>query len=118
MRSRVDGRGRLPRELLERDHGVLTAAQAFRASLDEVAHQRPVLVERGACLALVLLECERQGLACVVELAHEIGEPAERERAQGVMELRRAWSHDDTYSARPPIPPPAGARGPRWQEAH
>ena len=102
--------GGLARELLERDQRVVAAAQPIGALLDEVADERPVLVERGPVLADVLLEGERERLACVVELAQEVGERAERERAQGVMELRRAGGHEDRYptAAHDPCPGRAG----------
>jgi hypothetical protein len=93
VRARVDRGGALAMELLERDRRVVAATEAARASLDEVAHERPVLVQRRAVASAVLLERERQRLARVVELAKEVGKGAERERAEGVVELRRANGH-------------------------
>ena len=103
VRARVDSRRRLTGKLLERDDGVLPPAQARRARFDEVADERPVLVQHGAA-PLVLLEGERQRLARVVELTEEIRERAEGEGTEGVVELRRARCHEDSYWAESPIP--------------
>ena len=104
VRAGVDACGGLARELLERDQRVVAATQPRRARLDEVAHERPVLVERRPVAADMLLERERKRLARVVELAQEVRERAERERAKGVVELRRARGHVDRYPTERPIP--------------
>ncbi len=88
VRARVDRRRRLAAELLEGDQGVLAAAQPGSAGLDEVPDEGPVLVERRPIPRLVLLEREREGFARLVELPQQVSECAERERAEGVMELR------------------------------
>ncbi len=109
MRTGVDRGGRLAGELLEGDERVLAPAQPVGALLDERPDERPVLVERRAVTAVVLLEGEGKGLAGLVELAEEVREGAERERTQRMVELWRARRHGDRYRADGPIPAPCRA---------
>ena len=102
VRTRVDACRRLAGELVERDRRILPAAKPVGPRLDEVAHERPVLVERRAGRAAVLLECKRKRVALVLELAQEVRERAEHEPTQRVVELRRANGHALRYA-------PAGA---------
>ena len=74
------------------------------AGFDEVADERPVLVERRPVAPTVLLEREGQRLAGVVELAQEVREGTERERAERVLELRRANGHAPQLGALRRIP--------------
>ena len=69
-----------------------------RARLDEVANERPVLVERRAVRCRVLHECKRQRLPGVLELPQEVRERAEDECAKRVMELRRPNGHVSRYA--------------------
>ena len=113
------GRG-LAGELVEGDRRIVTAAKPAGAGLDEVAHERPVLVERRPCRPAVLLEREGKRVALVLELAEEIGERAEHEPPQGVVELRRANGHADGYApagANPRQAAPPGGPG-SWQRGH
>ena len=109
MRPGVDPGGRLAGELLERDQRIVAPTQPRRARLDEVPDERAVLVERGAFPADVLLEGERERLARIVELAQEIGEGAERERTKGVVQVRRAWGHENRYPTGSAIPARQGS---------
>ena len=93
----VDRSRRLAAELLQRDERVLTATKAIGALLDERPDQRPILVERRAVAAIVLLEGEREALPRIVELAQEVGERAEREGAQRMVELGRPRRHGNRY---------------------
>src|SRR5215210_3429820 len=103
-----DARRGLPLQLLERDSGVLARGEPFEALLDERAGERLVLVERRPTERRVLLEREPQ-LGALRELAVEVGERAQAERAQGLVEVLRA-RHAPGYS--PGGPPPA------WQPGH
>ena len=105
VRTRVDPCRRLADELLERDRRILAPAKPIGPRLDEVAHEWPVLVERRAVRARVLLECKRQCLPVVLELAQEVRERAEHECAKRVVELWRANGH-----ALPYAPPAANPR--------
>ena len=109
--TRVDPRRRLADELLERDRGVLAPSQPIGARLDEVANEWPVLVERRAVLARVLLECERQRLPGVLELPQEVRERAEDECAKRVMELWRPNGHVSPYAPPGANPVSGGALG-------
>ena len=66
------------------------AAQPLRARLDEVAHERPVLVQGGPPRRGVLLEREGQ----LRPLAAEQVEAAEAEAAQGTLQALRTDRHD------------------------
>ena len=91
-------------QLLERDRRVVPPAETPGAGFDEVADERPVLVERRPVAPTVLLEREGQRLAGVVELAQEVREGTERERAERVLELRRANGHAPQLGALRRIP--------------
>ena len=117
VRTCVDpGRG-LARQLLERDQRIVAPAQPRGACLDEVPNQRSVLVERRPFAADVLLERERERLARIVELAQEIGERAECEGTECVVEVRRARGHEDRYPAGRVIPARPSAHPPTSRAA-
>ena len=104
VRARIDRGGALAVQLLERNRRVVTPAETAGAGLDEVAHERPVLVEGGPVTPAVLLEREGQRLAGVVELAEQVCERAQGERAERVVELRRANGHAPQLGATGGIP--------------
>ena len=89
VRAREDARGRL---VLERREGlarVLAQGEPPGPLLDEGADERPVLVERRAVRARVLLERDRE-VGAALELEAEVEERAEAEPAERREELRRA----------------------------
>ena len=110
MSARVDRRGRLAAERLERDHGVAEPEQPAAARLDEGTNERPVLVKRRPVARAVLLEHELD-LGAVLDLAAEEGEGAEAEAAQGRVEMRSA--HAPGYVPPGPSPFSAYAEGAR-----
>ena len=67
-------------------------APACAARLDELAHERPVLVERGRPARRVLLERERQ-LGSVAQVAVARGTRRGRSSAERAIEMRRANGH-------------------------
>ena len=100
----VDARGFLAAQLVECDRRIVATTEPVGSRVDEIAHQRSVLVERRAVGASVLLERERQRLIRVVELSEEVGERAEREASQSVVELRRPYGHAPGYAPAGAIP--------------
>ena len=109
---------------LDREPRVLSAREALRPRLHELPDERPVLVQRRAPGAFVLLEGERQ-LGAVAEVAVEDGEGAQTEGAQRVVEVRRADAHGGAYDPGAPGPPSGslgagtrGGSGPAWQLGH
>ena len=104
VRAREDARRGLAAQLLEREPCVLALRERRRARLDERAHERAVLVQRRTSERLVLLERERH------VLVDEQPERAEREAAQGAIEVRSAHGHALRYSAVGPSP--------LWQPGH
>ena len=109
VRARKDRRSRLAAQLLEREPGVGQREEAPGPALDEVARQRPVLVEGGAAAARMLLEREGE-VGALGQLAGQVGERAEAEAAQGRVELRRTDAHTPSYDL-------AGS-GPFWHAGH
>ena len=98
-----DGCGRFALQLLERDQRIVASAKPRCALLDERPHERPVLVQRRPPAVLVLHEGDRQ-LGALVELAEQIGERAEHEPAEGVLEMRSANGHGFGYAPAARIP--------------
>ncbi len=86
MRARIDGGGRLPLQLLERDRRILAAAQTIGAPFGEGPYERTVLVEGRPSPVLVLHEGNRE-LAALVELAQQEREGTERKGPQGMVQL-------------------------------
>jgi hypothetical protein len=97
VRAREDLRGRLTPQLGDREPRVLPSRQRRGPLLDEAAHQRPVLVQRGPTGRVVLLEGERQ-LRALVELAVQLLESPEAETPERMLEMRRANGHASAYA--------------------
>jgi hypothetical protein len=114
VRPGEDRGGRLTLELVERVDGVRELREGVGAVLEEGLHEWPVLVERGAPRALMLLERERE-VATLVELAEHRGERPEAERPEGLVEMRRA-DHASAYA--PGECSPFFGLGPGWQLGH
>ena len=110
VRTGEDRRGGLAPQLLEREQRVLAAAEPRLALLDEAAHERAILVQRGPVALDVLLERERKRLA-VVDLAHQKGERAEHEAPERMVEVRRTNCHERHYGGGEASPS-------RWQRGH
>src|SRR5438552_15489718 len=86
-RAGEDRRRRLRAQILERLPRILARGEPRRARLDEPAHERPVLVERGPSVRAVLLERERQ-IGPGLEVGREDGERAEAEPPQRLVKVR------------------------------
>ena len=100
--------GRLGAQVLHRELRVLTTLELPRASLDEVAHERPVLVQDRSAARRVLLERERQ----VDVLGGEDVERAEAEAAQRAVQV---WGADGGHG---PSAYALGITFPAWHAGH
>ena len=97
MGSREDRRRRLASQLLERDQGIVPAAQPRGALFDERSDERPVLVEGRAGPMLVLDERDGE-VGAVVELAEQERERSEDEASQGRVEVWSSRGHVTVYA--------------------
>jgi hypothetical protein len=71
--------------------------QLLRTLLDEAAHQRPILVQRGPARGGMLLEGEGN-LGAVRDIDLQLGEGSEAKEAQRVIEVRSANCHVSSYA--------------------
>jgi hypothetical protein len=92
MGARVDRRGRLALQLLERREGVGERCEPACACFDVGTDEQPVLVQRPLS-AVVRFEGERD-LGAGLHVLREQREARQSEQPKGAMELRSAHGHE------------------------